>query len=104
MKKKEQEDARQTPSQTELVPLVDKLYTDFSIEALEERLETDPLMLTGLFEEITPYCLQCKKGGLTCSGDDSNCARCNGPGAVYNDSCNCNSVDVDADVDCFKLD
>ena len=102
MKKQEQEVAKQTPVQMELVPLIDKLYTDFSIEALEERLETDPLMLSGLFEEITPYCVQCKKSDLTCSGDGGNCAKCNGPGAEYNDSCNCNSVDLDADVDCFK--
>ena len=84
-----------TSSQTELVPLVDKLYTDFSIEVLEERLETDPLMLSGLFDEITPYCLQCKKSELDCT---SNCAQCNR--ATYWDPCNCNSVD--ADIECFK--
>lgn len=97
MKKQEQEVAKQTPVQMELVPLIDKLYTDFSIEALEERLETDPLMLSGLFDEITPYCTQCKKSELDCRGD-SNCAQCNR--ATYSDPCNCNSVDVDAE--CFK--
>ena len=100
MAHKERRDTQQTPTQTELVPLVDKLYTDFSIEVLEERLETDPLMLSGLFDEITPYCLQCKKSDLTCNGDGGNCARCNGPGAEYNDSCICNSVD--ADIECYK--
>ena len=86
-----------TSSQTELVPLVDKLYTDFSIEVLEERLETDPLMLSGLFDEITPYCLQCKKSELNdCS---TNCAQCNR--ASYSDPCNCNSVNMD--VECFKF-
>ena len=63
-----------TPSQTELVPLVDKLYTDFSIEVLEERLETDPLLLSGLFDEFTPHCGQCKKSELSCS---SNCGQNN---------------------------
>ena len=81
----------------ELVPLTDKLYTDFSIEALEERLETAPLLLSGLFDEITPFCVQCKKTtNLTCEG--INCITCYQ--AVYNDVCKCKSVDTD--LECYK--
>lgn len=87
----------------DLVPLTDKLYTEFSIEVLEERLETDPLMLTGLFNEVTPFCVQCKKDSdfrcqpTYCTGcyGDGNCT-CNGG----HDTCTCNTVD--ADVECFK--
>lgn len=80
----------------ELVPLTDKLYTDFSIEALEERLETDPLLLSGLFDEITPFCAQCKKSDLTCDG--TNCVTCYQ--GTYNDVCKCKSVDTD--LECYK--
>ncbi len=33
---------------TALVPLNDELYTEFSVQELEERLETDPMMFAGL--------------------------------------------------------
>ncbi|WP_281671066.1 hypothetical protein [Rikenella microfusus] len=82
---------------SELLPLTDKLYTDFSIEVLEQRLETDPLLLSGLFEEITPYCAQCKKSDLDCS---ENCVRCNK--ASYGNTCKCKITDADIDIDCFK--
>ena len=80
------------PSQ-ELVPLTDHLYTDFSIELLEERLETDPLLLSGLFDQITPFCDMCKSGGFSCN---PNCTGCYG---VNVEPCGCNAVDLD----CFKL-
>lgn len=35
--------------QTEMISLNDDLLTDFMVKGLEERLETDPLMLSGLF-------------------------------------------------------
>lgn len=88
---------RESPTTEELTPLINKLYTDFSIEVLEERLETDPLLLSGLFEEITPYCAQCKKSDLDCS---ENCVRCNK--ASYGNTCKCKITDADIDIDCFK--
>ena len=88
---------RESPTTEELTPLINKLYTDFSIEVLEERLETDPLLLSGLFEEITPYCAQCKKSDLDCKGE-SNCTECNR--SSYDNICKCKIVD--ADIDCFK--
>lgn len=37
--------------QTEMMSLNDDLLTDFVVEGLEVRLETDPLMLGGLFPD-----------------------------------------------------
>lgn len=71
----------------ELVPLTDHLYTDFSIEVLEERLETDPLLLSGLFDQITPFCVACKSSDLGCFCD-----------GIYEPACR-----TDIDVDCFKM-
>lgn len=96
MKKKPTSPLRHNESE-DLVPLTDKLYTEFSIEILEERLETDPLLLTGLFNEIVPFCATCKRGGFEC---DDYCQSCHGPGSTYNDTCTCNTVDADAE--CFK--
>lgn len=81
------------PSQ-ELVPLTDHLYTDFSIELLEERLETDPLLLSGLFDQITPFCDMCKSDGFTCN--DVNCTGCYGNNEEI---CSCKA----ANADCFKM-
>lgn len=81
--------------QEDLVPLNSKLFNDFSIEVLEERLETDPLMLSGLFDEIVPFCDQCKNGDLSCP--NTNCADtyCS---QTY--TCTCDTVDTD--LECFK--
>lgn len=80
----------------DLVPLNSKLFSDFSIEVLEERLETDPLMLSGLFDEIVPFCVQCKRSDLSCGTNcpDVYCAQ------TYNTPCTCDAVDIDAE--CFK--
>ena len=78
----------------ELIPLTDKLYTEFSVEMLEERLETDPLMLSGLFDEIVPFCVQCKSSDFDCPR--TYCTTC----FDHNDPCTCNSVDTD--IECFK--
>ena len=51
-----------------MIPLNTHLVSDFSIEELEERLETDPLMLSQVFgitandgeDNIAPLC-DCKK-------------------------------------------
>lgn len=44
----------------ELTPLNEKLYNEFSLEKLEERLETDPLMIGDLMgnddSSIEPAC------------------------------------------------
>lgn len=37
--------------QIEMISLNDDLLTDFVVEGLEERLETDPLMLSGLYTD-----------------------------------------------------
>lgn len=37
--------------QTEMISLNDDLLNDFVVEGLEKRLETDPLMLGGLFSD-----------------------------------------------------
>lgn len=63
MKKKPTSPLRHKESE-DLVPLTDKLYTEFSIEILEERLETDPLLLTGLFNEIVPFVQHVKEEDL----------------------------------------
>lgn len=86
-----------------LVPLNARLYTEFSIETLEERLETDPIALAGLFDEIMPLCVTCKKSDFDCA-NYSYC-ECDGVYCTcynegYTDPCNCNSVDTD--IECFK--
>lgn len=95
MKKKPTSPLRHNEN-AELVPLTDKLYTEFSIELLEERLETDPLMLTGLFSEITPFCVQCKRGTFQC--EDTYCLNCHGAGATYNNTCTCKATNLE----CYK--
>lgn len=94
MKKKPTLPLRHNESE-DLVPLTDKLYTEFSIEVLEERLETDPLLLAGLFNEIMPFCNQCKRGGFDCH---DFCPNCYGAGSTYNDICTCNTINAE----CFK--
>lgn len=47
--------------QEELVSLNDNLRSEYSVRELEQRLETDPLLLSGLLSDIMPLC-DCKKG------------------------------------------
>lgn len=80
--------------QGDLVPLNSKLFSEFSIEMLEERLETDPLMLSGMFEDIVPFGCPCKgSGGFSCDSycDNVYCT------PMYDDSCNCNAVNLDVE-------
>lgn len=55
----------------ELMPLNENLYNEFSLEKLEERLETDPLVIGDLIGEqdvdSTTFCLF-----QTCVGKDCN--------------------------------
>lgn len=49
-------------TKNEIVSLNDKLFNEFSIEELEMRLETDPLMFTSMFTGGMPM-----DGGATCN-------------------------------------
>lgn len=99
MKKKPTSPLRHNESE-DLVPLTDKLYTEFSIEMLEERLETDPLLLSGLFDDImTRSCVQCKKSELHCQ--PVNCPTC------YGGHCVCDGISdystcTHGTAECFK--
>ena len=63
----------------EIVSLNDNLFNEFQIEELEVRFETDPMMLTNLFnlgvpnDDLNPLGCGCKKIGecpnLTCGCD-----------------------------------
>ena len=48
---------------TELTALTDKLYSEYEVSELEERLETDPLLLANLFDIIEPRGCGCKNQG-----------------------------------------
>lgn len=74
----------------ELIPMNEKLITGFSIEELEQRLETDPLMFGALFDSLG-WCLfnNCTCDGATnctCHGGATVCT-CNSTGTTY---CSCN--------------
>lgn len=68
MKKKTKTPVSADTERKEMIPLNAHLVSDFSIEELEERLETDPLMLSQVFgittndggNNIEPLCA-CKK-------------------------------------------
>ena len=68
MKKKIKPSVSADAERKEMIPLNTHLVSDFSIEELEERLETDPLMLSEVFgitandggDNIEPLCA-CKK-------------------------------------------
>jgi hypothetical protein len=49
---------RDSKEECELRSMNKKLYSDFSIEELEQRLETDPLLFGSLFDtmELTKKC------------------------------------------------
>lgn len=49
----------------ELISLTDKLYSEFAVNELEERLETDPLLLVNLFESVQDTRCTCKNDGCT---------------------------------------
>lgn len=50
------------PPQEDLVPMNDNLRSEYSVKELEQRLETDPLLLSSLLSgDIMPLC-ECKKG------------------------------------------
>jgi hypothetical protein len=87
-----------------LISMNEKLYSDFSIEELEQRLETDPLLLGGLFDTMG-WCIfvnNCTCDGTTnctCNVIGANCT-CDG-GSTYNScsislyvSCPENSISV----------
>lgn len=67
MKEKEQKN--------ELVPLSDDFFSEFALNELEERLETDPLMLVNPFEDANmtdDNCMifkdcPCNHGTLSCT-------------------------------------
>lgn len=40
-----------TPVESEITSLTENLHTEFEIQELEERLETDPLILIGMFDQ-----------------------------------------------------
>lgn len=76
-----QEIKKTTEHKEEIVSLTEKLFNEFSIQELEKRYETDPLLLNNLFqigfaengdETMTRGC-SCKKIGscptLTCGCD-----------------------------------
>ena len=50
-----------TPDDTELTALNVKLYSEFSLNELEERLETDPLLLSSFLDNDLVRGCQCKK-------------------------------------------
>lgn len=58
-----------------LTPLNEKLYSEFSLQELEERLETDPLLLSSFFGDDLVRGCNCKKKCTDCT--------CDGEGTVY---------------------
>ena len=46
--------------ETGLVALTDKLYSEYEVSELEERLETDPLLLANLFDLSQARSCDCK--------------------------------------------
>lgn len=86
--KKEQTEELQ--SQEELVSLNDNLHSEYSVKELEQRLETDPLLLSTLLsDDIMPLC-DCKK--QTCGIIICNC------NSETIKPCNC-KADFDTEVD-----
>lgn len=61
----------------ELISLNEELHTEFSIQELEQRLETDPLMFANLLMEQEATCTvagalsMCQDGGNLCILPDS---------------------------------
>lgn len=54
----------------ELVPMNDTLYDEYYVNELEERLETDPLMVGGLVDFLTEsgQCDALPRCAIKCSG------------------------------------
>jgi hypothetical protein len=69
--------------ENDLISMNEKLFIDFSIEELEQRLETDPLLLGSLFDSLG-WCLF---NNCACHGGTTNCT-CNGSTTV---NCTCNT-------------
>lgn len=76
--------------QEELMSLNDNLHSEYSVQELEQRLETDPLLLSALLsDEIMPLC-ECRKG-YVCIGQIIICSETTKP-------CNCRT-EIDPEVD-----
>lgn len=68
-----------TQEDTELTALNAKLYSEFSLSELEERLETDPLLLSSFLDNDLVRSCQCKKecdGNCTCKGQGFCVGQC----------------------------
>ena len=59
-----------------LTPLNEKLYSEFSLQELEERLETDPLLLSSFLGDDLVRGCNCKKqcDQCTCNNGATICA------------------------------
>lgn len=68
MKKKQNKQGNDTPG--ELQPLNKKLYNEFTIKELEERLETDPLLLGAFLAGDNARGCQCRKECDQCTCND----------------------------------
>lgn len=62
--------------ENEMISMNEELYDDFFVNKVEERLETDPLAISGLFslnnaseEQQVPYCW----GEDSCGSDHHSC-------------------------------
>lgn len=61
--------------QEALMPLNNKLYSEFSLQELEERLETDPLLLASFLDIERAESCGCKKkctNKCTCDGSSGD--------------------------------
>ena len=57
----------------ELIPLNENLYSEFSLEKLEERMETDPLTLGSMFGEVDSVDSTSEAGCFTLCIGNFNC-------------------------------
>ena len=71
---KNQEEKKEKQSE-DLVSLNDSLYNEFSLEELENRLETDPLLFGNLVDHLCGinFSCPCKKGTCEYGGDTCPC-------------------------------
>ncbi len=74
-----------------LVSLNDELYTEFGIQELEQRLETDPLLFTSLLS------------GAEAAACKFSCPELDGCKNLCVDKCTgqCNELDIDIDLKKF---
>ena len=76
---KNQEEKKEKQSE-DLVSLNDSLYNEFSLEELENRLETDHLLFGNLVEPLCflDFSCVCKNGGYTCISEEGGGCPCDG--------------------------